>query len=38
MLLTFREIQRRVQAKIQNTNASTSNTDDLLPNEPTTNR
>jgi len=31
MLLTFREIQRRVQAKIQNTNASTSNADDLLP-------
>ena len=31
MLLTFREIQRQVQAKIQNTGTSTANANDLLP-------
>ena len=31
MLLTFREMQRQVQAKIQNTGTSTSNANDLLP-------
>jgi hypothetical protein len=31
MLLTFREIQRQVQAKIQNTGTSTTNANDLLP-------
>ena len=30
-LLTFREIQRQVQAKIQNTNSDVSDEDDLLP-------
>lgn len=31
MLLTFKEIQRQVQAKIQNTNTSTTYDNDLLP-------
>ena len=31
MLITFREIQRRVQARIQNTSTSTTNDNDLLP-------
>jgi hypothetical protein len=31
MLLNFREIQRQVQAKIQNTNDSVENANDLLP-------